>query len=877
MSGFASAADGPRRSPAWSLVGRRSELERITAARAEGATGVVLVGPAGVGKSRLARAAVDDAREIGKAQTSWAQATRSAATVPLGAFAGLIPDDVRSDEPLELLRRSVESLRESGGGRPVVLGVDDAQLLDPTSAALVLQVAMTGTAFVVATVRSGEPCPDAIVSLWKDAGAQRLELGLLSAEETADLAEAIVGGPLEQAARRWAWASSHGNALYVRELVGGALDSGALASAGDLWQLRERPPVAASLADLVTGRMVDLDRDGRAVLELLAIGEPLSVDELVDLAGADALLAVEERGLIDATAVRSVRLAHPLYGEVLAAGLGVLRLRQLRLQLAKAVQARPGTAADDALRVAHWLLDAGEPIPIGLLVEAGRTANLAGDPDLGARFATLAIEVGAGVEGVLLLGRAHTVRKRFAEAEAVLAPIEGRLADQQAAIDYLEQRAISVLHWGLQQPDAAQALLQRAQAWWPDQEWQRRLDPLRLQLASLMGGFDATLAVSADILSDPDLAPEVRAQLEPVHTVTLFYTGRTREAYDLGERIRPTVPLRDQSDALALVAWSIIGLETGADFPGLDTWMSRTLQDGVRAGDHDAAGVAAITIGGVRFLEGRYVDATRWLAEAALHLEVQDAFGTLIAVRATQVGVAYGMGDHAATAAALATCRVLPAWSEPLPSLLPYVVRAEAWAACDEGEHARAQRMLLDGAQEIASMRVYAALLTYEALRAGAPAATIVDPLCRLAERCDCRSVATYADHATALAAGDGAAVLGAAEEFAAIGLLRYAMETAAGAASLFAQEGRQDSARRAAARARELHALGQGGTPPHLEGLDPVATELTPREAQLVELARRGLSNAEIADRLVLSVRTVESHLYRAMQKLGVGDRHDL
>ena len=44
-----------------------------------------------------------------------------------------------------------------------------------------------------------------------------------------------------------------------------------------------------------------------------------------------------------------------------------------------------------------------------------------------------------------------------------------------------------------------------------------------------------------------------------------------------------------------------------------------------------------------------------------------------------------------------------------------------------------------------------------------------------------------------------------------------------------------------------------------------------------LEELARQGLSNPQIAKRLVLSVRTVESHIYRAMQKLGVSDRRDL
>jgi len=75
----------------------------------------------------------------------------------------------------------------------------------------------------------------------------------------------------------------------------------------------------------------------------------------------------------------------------------------------------------------------------------------------------------------------------------------------------------------------------------------------------------------------------------------------------------------------------------------------------------------------------------------------------------------------------------------------------------------------------------------------------------------------------------------------------------------------------------RELHAPVQGTEPPEVDGLDGAASTLTSRESEIVTLAAEGLSNAEIADRLVLSVRTVESHIYRAMHKLGVSDRRDL
>jgi DNA-binding CsgD family transcriptional regulator len=71
----------------------------------------------------------------------------------------------------------------------------------------------------------------------------------------------------------------------------------------------------------------------------------------------------------------------------------------------------------------------------------------------------------------------------------------------------------------------------------------------------------------------------------------------------------------------------------------------------------------------------------------------------------------------------------------------------------------------------------------------------------------------------------------------------------------------------------RELRASGETNRHRTHGAID----QLTPQELQIIELAADGLSNREIGQRLCLSHRTVESHLYRVFPKLGVTSRSQL
>ena len=227
--------------------------------------------------------------------------------------------------------------------------------------------------------------------------------------------------------------------------------------------------------------------------------------------------------------------------------------------------------------------------------------------------------------------------------------------------------------------------------------------------------------------------------MEPVHAVSLVLHRARAGRLPAGETDPPVGPLQDESATLALGVFTIVGVETGEDWEDFEAYMTETVSDAVRANDRVAAGISANALASTLFLKGHYREMARWLAESEMRLEANDALGTLVIVRALQVGLSFFTSDYEGAAAALERMHASLKGRDPLPSQLPYTARAEGWAARARGDLDGARKLLLATAGSLTEMPGYASQLTYEAMRAGAPAASLVADQKLLVERCDSR------------------------------------------------------------------------------------------------------------------------------------------
>ena len=168
--------------PPWSFVGRDAELRRLDRGRAAGTTGrgLILGGAAGHRQEPTARARASRPRPGPTRRRGRRPPTPPRPACRWAAWPRCCrPTSRPARSPAGLLRWAVDALHRQAAGRPIVLAIDDAHLLDPLSAALVYYVARAEHATVLATVRTGEPVPDPIRALWTDDLVERVELGPL--------------------------------------------------------------------------------------------------------------------------------------------------------------------------------------------------------------------------------------------------------------------------------------------------------------------------------------------------------------------------------------------------------------------------------------------------------------------------------------------------------------------------------------------------------------------------------------------------------------------------------------------------------------------------------------------------------------------------
>jgi DNA-binding CsgD family transcriptional regulator len=861
----------------WPLVGRAGELAELRHLLAEGAgtRGAALFGEAGVGKTRLVDEAVYAGREAGIA-VEWVRATEAAREIPLGSFAHVLAPTDSAHHPDDLLHLALTRLHERAGAGPFALAVDDAHLLDDVSVAL-LHLALTQSPVrVLVSVRTGEPLSQGLVALWKDELLTRLDVGPLPREATEELVVTVLGEGVPASLLDRIWQLSHGNALFLRELVTTAVERRATGVAG---RVVLNAGTKDRLRDLVEEHLRLIEPERRAALEIVATGEqvPLAAAErLIDPADIDAL---ERRGLVelvDAGETEMLQVVHPLHREVLAASLPRLRRRALLRELVTAVG---DLDSFDGLRVATWRLESGDPgDPEELLVLAQEALGRF-DHRLAERLAVAAGGT-ARADAGLILGTALAGQGRIGESEAALAVLRPAGAETIARVALA--RASNLFLQLDRSPEAYQVLDVADEELAGHPAWQAECRSVKAQMLMFSFRLQEAGQLAEGLLTDPDAPETARLRAAPVAMTVRSAAGHLDAGMALLDESQEAAARRNHRD----VPYGEVQLRM-ARFQGL-YWAGRVRElDDFTADDMglrvehpppSLRGIIAGFRGGALLVRGRAHDALAELQRSCRALSESDWFGQRPLAEAMRARAAVFAADLTTADEAIAAADAAYA-ADMLRGArtLPYIELSRAWIAAAHGARAdAAQRCLaLATAMEYAA-KPLAVEAGHAAVRLGR-AAEAVELLDRLGDAVDGPLAPIVARQARAVGAGDADALAAVAAELEDLGADLMAAEAFRGASNAYRRLGQGALASSTARRGDELLAACGHPSSPALDAVASVGEELTERERQVAMLAARGRTSPEIAEELYLSVRTVDTHLSRVYRKLMVEGRHQL
>jgi tetratricopeptide (TPR) repeat protein len=429
-------------------------------------SGAVLIGAAGVGKTWLARTAAERL-ESQFDKVDWVTATSPAGAVPFAAFSHLI-EIGESSKTAAVLRAARETL-----GDRRLLVVDDAHLLDKLSAALVYQLAVSGTATLIVTVASGGPAPDEISALLRDNLLPRIDVEPANHDE-------------------------RGLATKVEQFVS-ALPAGA-----------------------------------HQVLEYLAVADPVPLADVIALAGREAVAEGEAAGAVVITE-EHVRPAHPLYVDAVRDALGGPDLRRLRTELVDRMAQAPQRGVVDRLGLAVLALDSDRPQPVAEVAAAADEALRLGDLRLSERLGRAAVERSGGLAERLTLGYALAWQGLGRDADAVLAEVDPAGLSETELMAWALPRAANQF-WMLSEPERATAFLRATRNRVSSPVAQTTLDALSATFAMNAGNISHAKEIADEVLASPAADDTAVGWAAAAAALSSARMGRFDEVDALAER-----------------------------------------------------------------------------------------------------------------------------------------------------------------------------------------------------------------------------------------------------------------------------------------------------------------------------------------------------
>jgi len=835
-------------SPRPTLADRRTLLDTLVRAALAGQTRLV-TGPAGIGKSYLLSHVAEVVRR--ERPVHELIATRAAASMPLGVY---LPVVDRVETAFEAATRLRLTLVES---RPFVT-VDDAHLLDPASAALLLELARGGVPLLLSV---GEGCPvDAtIATLERLCAAPRISIPPLTESETARIIASRLGSIADPGLVATVRHRSSGIPLFVDEMLQALVDSHRIGyesgTAYVIGGVRSFPAMG------VKEQGERLSPDALRVVRLVALARALPECMARALVPSAAVEEAEAAGFISVlTRERTVVLEprHPWLADSVTASMHTSVRLTLLEQL---VDALPPATADALLsaRALEWRIELGHVVAVDELLEGAARVQVVA-PAEADRLLDCAIDRATSPEHRLQLATMLAHRHRVTDAETLLADLAADNLPAQLG-RWRDIVHSFVLFFPANDPARAITLLRSH----TDDDDPHLLAHLATALMQL-GDIPAAIRVGTPVMEDPAAPALARAHAALTVSSALVHAGRIDE-YDAVRKQRSLLI----SDAEA-------ELPVGAESASLiDASALLEVREALDAAETIAR--AAYERSLARDDEGMRAQHSHQLARIALERGApNDALPH--AIGAVVADGLWALAFRAWTSATLIEALVLSgrtaeaaahrdrALSRPRSPLYDIdIARAVAVVAAANGDTegaadqltkaalqalARGQstggRHALDQAVRYGSDAAARALLRIRRVPAG-------DALAR----------------SQALARGwlgrDSEALEAAARDLRSHGLLWRAIETAALAGRA---GGRDDSAVLAGLRVR-CPSLKSPVVPP------APLTVLTAREADFARRAAAGQSDAEIAGDTGLSIRTVQTHLSNIYHKLGIRSRAEL